>query len=604
MKNNGKLKKSGWILWVLFLLGPLASGQEARVVIKPNPPEVNRKLTIRFELHNHSMQNFRPPEFPDTWKMLGGPVQGPSQTIVNGKLHYKEMVQYTFIPGQPGTFQLGTALFSSKGKKVFRTQARAVEILSREDALQRKEKLQQEKDARLRQSLRKDLFIRATASRKSVYKGEQLVISYKLYSRVNFTLRDWVQMPQLTGFWTEELETTSQRTRTTLNGKPYTVIELKKLVAFPQVSGTLKVDPLELKMVAAVPQSRGDGDAPFGGFSSIFGRTRKLELSVASPPLNIEVKPLPPGAPQGFEGLVGQFDWEARFGNDTLGVGDGYHVDIEVSGAGNLAPLQAFTLDLPASLEQYDPQLEKSSRFYKNKWVGKKHFTYLLIPRQSGEYTIPPIRMVYFDPQQERYQVHETPRRSFAALNSAGTLAGKQRQLPVQAGNEVPTLQETIRDIKRNNQAGPGFEQWGPDQLRFWLAYGAPVVLLVVAGGLRHFLPRMAGDRHHRQYRRLKQRLQHLHQLDTEQQLAGIEKALDEYLFLRYQIQASTMSREEQQRAMRRQGIPENQQHEWFRIREHLNYLRYAPDQSAQDIGKLRQAALAWIQPPQAKQSA
>ena len=604
MTNSGKFWLTSWSLAWFFLLSTVVWSQEARVIVEPEPPEVNRRLVVRFELHGQSMKSFQAPKFPEDWKMLGRPVQGPSQSIVNGKLHYKEMVQYTFLPDRPGKYRLGPATFSSRGRQ-YRTEPITVEILSRQDAIRRKEALRAEKNARLRKSVRNDLFIRATVSRKTVYQGEQLIISYKLYKRINFSLRDWEKLPRLTGFWTEELKEARETQRTTIDGKPFTVIELKKFMAFPQVSGKLEVDPLELSLVAAVPQSREEGYDPFGGFGSIFGRTQNVELTVASPPVTVEVKPLPPGAPAGFDGLVGRYDWNVDFGEDSLSVGDGYSLDIEVSGAGNIDLLQPFELDLPASLEQYDPQVEKSSRIRGGKWVGRKQFTYLIIPRQRGKYTIPPLRMVYFDPEEARYHVLEEPARTFAALNSAGTTAGeKQRPIPVQAGNEVPTLQETIRDIKREEPSGIRPLLWGPDKWRFWLVYGAPVLLFLLGGWLRRYLIQMPGDSRQSQYRRLKRRLQHLDKLDTAQQLAGIEKVLNEYLFLRYNLQASTMSREELEQAMYQKGIATGRRKEWFRIRERLNYFRYAPDQTAQDIGQLREASLEWIQAPQTKQSA
>ncbi|RYD40475.1 MAG: hypothetical protein EOP83_35220, partial [Verrucomicrobiaceae bacterium] len=72
-----------------------------------------------------------------------------------------------------------------------------------------------------------------------------------------------------------------------------------------------------------------------------FGRAYAQALKLNIPALNLESKPLPAGAPEGFENAVGQFSMKVITGETDLREGDPVTVEIAVSGSGNLDALNA-----------------------------------------------------------------------------------------------------------------------------------------------------------------------------------------------------------------------------------------------------------------------
>src|SRR5690606_5475709 len=55
------------------------------------------------------------------------------------------------------------------------------------------------------QDISKDLFIRAVVDKTQAYTGEHLTVRYKLYTRVNLQVNDFDKLPDLNGFWSQDV---------------------------------------------------------------------------------------------------------------------------------------------------------------------------------------------------------------------------------------------------------------------------------------------------------------------------------------------------------------------------------------------------------------
>lgn len=80
-------------------------------------------------------------------------------------------------------------------------------------------------------------------SRTSVYKGEPLRVTFKLYERVPVVGYNDVKFPSFNGFWAQELNTdNARRQRETFNGKVYETLVAKEYLLYPQQAGTLVIE--------------------------------------------------------------------------------------------------------------------------------------------------------------------------------------------------------------------------------------------------------------------------------------------------------------------------------------------------------------------------
>lgn len=77
--------------------------------------------------------------------------------------------------------------------------------------------------------------MRAIVSRTSVFKGEPLRVTFKLYERVPIVGYNDVKFPSFNGFWAQELNTeNARRERETFNGKVYETLVAKEYLLYPQ----------------------------------------------------------------------------------------------------------------------------------------------------------------------------------------------------------------------------------------------------------------------------------------------------------------------------------------------------------------------------------
>lgn len=306
---------------------------------------------------------------------------------------------------------------------------------------------QQEAPPVKEEDIKKDLFIRVVADKNKVHLGEQVTISYKLYSRIPMQMAI-SKLPSLNGFWTQDFEIPKQAkpTEEVLDGKKYQVFLLKKSALFPQQTGTLELDPAEAKGVARIIQEvrrrMSDMFDPFGAgtlmmndpfFNNAFYNTRAyrdVQVDIKSAPLKITVTPLPDkGKPANYGGAVGNFSISGKIDKQELTTDDVATLTLTINGSGNLKLIEAPKLSLPNGLDTYDPQITDTITGRSTTISGSKIISYAITPHTPGEYVIPAIDFSCFNPQTGAYVSQQTqpikitvkPGKHYAPVQTANT---------------------------------------------------------------------------------------------------------------------------------------------------------------------------------------
>src|SRR6185369_11316898 len=104
----------------------------------------------------------------------------------------------------------------------------------------------------------KNVFLKLNVDKTNVYQGEGIVLTYKLYTKVNLVNYSISKLPALNGFWSQDIALAQQLQFHSENydGISYKVAEIKKMVIFPQRSGNLELDPMEGEVIARVQVKR------------------------------------------------------------------------------------------------------------------------------------------------------------------------------------------------------------------------------------------------------------------------------------------------------------------------------------------------------------
>ncbi len=137
-----------------------------------------------------------------------------------------------------------------------------------------------------------------------------------------------------------------------------------------------------------------------------FPRTVNPEIFIDVPRLELDAKPLPAGAPDGFENAVGQLRLSGSSSTTEVQEGDPLTVDLMVSGSGNLDTLHPPKLENPAGWKIYGTTTEQRGD-ERRQLSGNVIFHQSLRPLEMKS-EIPPFRLVYFDPKDETYKTLTT----------------------------------------------------------------------------------------------------------------------------------------------------------------------------------------------------
>ncbi|MBK9671049.1 MAG: protein BatD [Bacteroidetes bacterium] len=407
-----------------------------------NQVGVGEQFQITYTLKGAG-SNFRAPDMRD-FVVLSGPNQSSSMEIINGNMSQSISLSYIIAAQREGKFTIGPAAISSNGKQV-NSKSLVIEVV-KNPAAQNSRNGQQSMDG----DDNSDLFLRAFVDKSKVYVGEQLVVTFKIYTKVSIVQNALTKAPVFNGFWSEDIVSPNQQATLrpeVFDGVQYQAAEIKKTVIMPQRAGSLEITEMVMDVVKRV-QQRSRSNSFFDQFFG--GGYQDLRTTVKSKPLKIEVMPLPTaGKPVDFNGAVGDFGMECRLSNTnkTLKTNDATNLYITLSGKGNLKLIDPFKLKLPPEIEGYDAKISDKISTTTAGVSGSRTFDYLLIPRHSGKYELPPISFSYFDISKKSYVTLSSPdftldvERGAANESESGTTV-------ITAKEDVKILGNDIRYIK------------------------------------------------------------------------------------------------------------------------------------------------------------
>jgi hypothetical protein len=257
-------------------------------------------------------------------------------------------------------------------------------------------------------------FVQVETDKKEAYVGEQVTVSFYLYTRGVIRDLDTLKYPSLKGFWKEDIEIATHLNfvNEVVNGLPYKKALLASFALFPIKDGVATIDEYKAKCSVSLD--------PLGGM----GMGKAYTYTKSSSPVKINVKPLPvEGRPADFSGAVGDFQVTASVEDKNVVSNQPFTYKVRFEGRGNAKLIELPPFNPPEGLEQYDTQ--KDSKFFRT-GTSYKDFSIQLIPRREGEFTLPPLTVSIFDPRAKAYVQRTTEAVRVIVAKGAGPAASDQ----------------------------------------------------------------------------------------------------------------------------------------------------------------------------------
>ncbi|MDE2724646.1 MAG: BatD family protein [Gemmatimonadota bacterium] len=455
--------------------------------------EVGDLIQFRVEVEAAQMGSVSAPQVPtpDGLQLTGSTSStSMSVNIVNGEMTTKRTTTYVFSfrAQRVGTHVLGPAQLAHEGKTLRSDQVR-IEVVKRSGRPQTRPAPSTGRSMGQSeiQEIEQNLFLQAIPEKRMVYVGEQVGVTYKLFTRYDLRNVQYGHVPTFTGFWAETVFDAQRLNmqREVVDGRAFNTALLKRLALFPTTAGKHTLEQLEVNCeVVGGRRSRGLFDFdPFGAFDT-------QQVAVRSGDIEIEVIPLPAGAPKGFGGTVGKFEMRAEAIPGTMKAGDPVAVKVVVQGAGNLHAINEPIRPERSGFKFYDPKTNLETRKRGTRISGQKTFEYVAIPYKTGQVILPPFILAYFDPVQKLYKTVQTKPITLQVT------PGEQMPQPVDGlpGEEVRALGRDIRYIKpdRMHLADQGLLLY--QRSGFWFLQLIPVLGVAGAYAYRRHRVRLEGD--------------------------------------------------------------------------------------------------------------
>lgn len=568
----------------------IAVAQKFSLSVDKNPVSRDEQFTLECTFSSSgggSARNFKMPDL-SKFLILSGPNQSTSMQIINGSVSSTQTYSFTLQARESGNFTIGPATIEAEGNQYT---SNTIDItVTKGSGKPQQQQAQNQPDNTVQ--VGNNLFLKTIVDRSRVYQGEQITVTYKIYTRVRIVNYGINKLPTMTGFWGEDLKLPQQVNLTSevIDGKQYQVGILKKVALFPTQNGELEINPMDITCQVQV-QSRKKSNDIFDQFFNdpFFGQTQTANVTVKSKPVKVTVLPLPErNVPESFHGAVGRFSLTASLTKQTAKTNEPLSLKANISGTGNIKILEAPKLNLPNDFEQYDPKVTENINRDGPDIKGSKSFEWLIVPRYPGAKRIPPLEFTYFDIRQKRYITLKT--NEFNVLVEKGSAEAPA----VAAGlskEDVKLLNQDIRFIKTD---GGEFFKKDAELLH-------PVAALVLTGipliafvGLLVYRQKTLQDmsdtvsfRSRKAIKVAAKRLQNakvlLPQNSPEKFYAEISSALWQYVSDKLSIDRMELSIENVTQALDVKKIPSELTQQIKECLESCEFARFAPASSSQE---------------------
>jgi hypothetical protein len=344
-------------------------------------------------------QNLPEPQLP-TLPMFEVYSQGRSSniSIVNGQISSSVTYRYMLLPQKPGTFPIDQIAVVHNNKR-YKGNHLELTVLSKGTASSPR----LEDQAADESGKSKDYFLEAIVDKGKPYVNEQVTLTLKFYTAVQYYGNPELSEPTTTGFWTEVLGNKAPYYQK-ISNRNYKVIE-RKYALFPTQTGELSVGRASIRFTVARRDKRFRD--PFNVFGDFFGSGQ--EVSVSSRPLTIDVRPLPQqGRPADFTGTIGNFRINAIADKTQVEINQPVTVTIKISGSGNIKSVAEPIIPELDDFRVYRASSSENVSKLQDRLGGTKIFEEVFIPRRPGKLEIPALSFNYFDLEHNKYRTLTT----------------------------------------------------------------------------------------------------------------------------------------------------------------------------------------------------
>ena len=322
-----------------------------------------------------------------------------------------------------------------------------------------------------------DIFLTLDADFEEAWVGQQIILTFRYWWRVQPWNNPSYKAPRTEGFWREGLGE-EKNYRKAVKGRAYNVTEIRYSL-FPTRSGELVIEPAELSF-------------PEGVFDRFFNsrRSRRRPNVLRTGSLVIKVRDLPAPRPAGFSGIVAsRLSLQASVDQDSVPRGEALGLKVTLVADGFLKGFAGLKIAAPPGARMHDAAESFQSRPTHDRMSGTISVEKVLIAGTEGLMAIPPVELSWFDSRRGEYRVTRAEIGEVQVTPSDLPLAGDESSGFLRS--EISRLSEDLAFIHKvpgrlGHRSGPWLGTIG-----WWVVFLLPLLLI---GLLRFYLNKLSAD--------------------------------------------------------------------------------------------------------------
>ncbi|MEI6122804.1 MAG: BatD family protein [Bacteroidota bacterium] len=563
----------------------------------------NNSIQVTYTLTGGQSQAFQPPSFAGF--SASGPYQSSSSNISydqQGKTKMETTMSwiYTLVPTKIGKVTIDPAKtkvngnwISSGSVTINVSQAAAGSATNKQPSTQTQ--------TQTNDILSGDLYVKAVADKTTAMQGEQITLTYKVYFKVPVAQIGVKKLPSFSGFWSTELRKADDKIKQyneTVGGQKYMVAEMRKVALFPQKTGKLTVDPIEVECVAQI-QVKTKANNPFSGFfndpffndpffQNQFSVGYKQVLkNIKSNSLTFNITDLPSAnKPVDFSGFVGSLAMDTKVDKREVKANEAINLSITLTGKGNLSLLDKLNVEFPPDFEVYDPQISDDISIATGEVAGTKTFNYLILPRTPGNFKLKPITLSYFDKNKKVYVTLSSGEIDIKVAKGDGTSANTTN---TSNKEDIKYIGSDIKFIDNHTFEVYPTGNYFFASLWYYLLIFAPIALFMLFIILMRRRIKLHSNvvllKHKRAtkiaLRRLKQANSFLKAEDKNNFYVELSRALWGYISDKFSIPLVNLSLDSAQYTLAEKNISENIRNKFLELLNNCEFARFAPAEAS-----------------------
>ena len=583
----------------MISLGSVGTVSAQISVSVPSHVQAGENFRLAYTINNQDVEDFRAGNIPEGLELIAGPYtsQQSSYQMVNGHTTSSSSITftYTLYATKDGSYNIPPAHARIRGRNVA-SRAVRVTVSGRVRNSGGTPRMHQDESAPAMQSAGsrisdKDLFIKVTANKKRVHEQEPVLLTYKVYTLVDLTQLEG-KMPDLTGFHSQEIPLPRQKSFHVerVNGKTYRAVTWSQYLMYPQMTGSLKIPSITFKGIVVQENRNVD---PFEAFFNGGSGYVEVKRNIVAPGMTIQVDPLPT-KPAGFSGGVGKFNISAQLSKKEVKAGDPVTLRVVVGGTGNLKLIKQPEPVFPKGFDKYDPKVTDKTKLTNAGVGGNMVYDFLIVPRNQGEYDIPPVAFTYYDVDANAYKTIRT--QGFHLSVAPGDGKGETDSYDALKDND-------IHDIKSGDTTVHPIGDIFYGSAAYWISLVIPLVafiVLLIVFRRRAIenadIVKMRGKRATKIARR---RLKNASRLMFAHKQAEfydeVLRALWGYAGYKLNMSVESLSRDNIKDNLMQHGVPAESVEKFIMALDECEFERYAPGDAAGNMEKTFQSAMTAI---------